>query len=193
MFPVSNPAQISNSSTKGSPNIAPTPQNSSREIKESECFLTSIKSLRQKLLKGKHRREFVCHWLINRLLELFIELSEILEKHTFVGIVDLPRSLSLIQYSTNLYLVNHGSLAYVLVLWIVDSNVMGVFREELFYQLGLRQFGDFRRLKLEPPPPLWTLVEIGVDAEGSVNTSKLSKTEVVDVSFIRACRESTAF
>lgn len=43
------------------------------------------------------------------------DLTEILEKHTFVGIVDLPRSLSLIQYSTKLYLVNHGSLAYVVV------------------------------------------------------------------------------
>ena len=44
----------------------------------------------------------------------FSDLTEILEKHTFVGIVDLPRSLSLVQYSTKLYLVNHGSLAYVL-------------------------------------------------------------------------------
>lgn len=66
---------------------------------------------------------------------------------------------------------------------------MRLFREELFYQLGLRQFGDFRRLKLEPPPPLRTLVEIGVNAERSVNTSRLSKTEIVDVSLTQACRE----
>ena len=59
MFPVSNPAQISNISIKGSLNV-PAPQNSSsQEIKESECFLTSVKNLRQNLLKGKHRRKFV--------------------------------------------------------------------------------------------------------------------------------------
>jgi len=42
------------------------------------------------------------------------ELTEILEKHIFVGIVDLHRCLSLVQYSTKLYLVNHDALAYVL-------------------------------------------------------------------------------
>jgi len=46
----------------------------------------------------------------------FLELSEILEKHTFVGIVDTHKCLSLVQYSTNLYLVNHSSLAYVVVI-----------------------------------------------------------------------------
>lgn len=39
------------------------------------------------------------------------DLSEILEKHVFVGIVDLDRCLSLLQHSTKLYLVNHGALA----------------------------------------------------------------------------------
>jgi hypothetical protein len=46
-------------------------------------------------------------------LKSHIDLSEILEKHIFVGIVDLDRCLSLLQHSTNLYLVNHGALAYV--------------------------------------------------------------------------------
>jgi hypothetical protein len=41
-----------------------------------------------------------------------IDLTEILEKHSFVGIVDLDRCLSLLQHSTKLYLVNHGALAY---------------------------------------------------------------------------------
>jgi hypothetical protein len=40
-----------------------------------------------------------------------LALSEILEMHTFVGIVDFDRCLSLIQHSTKLYLVNHGALA----------------------------------------------------------------------------------
>lgn len=54
-------------------------------------------------------------------------------------------------------------------------------REELFYQLGLRQFGDLSRMKLEPPPPLRTLIEIAVNAEKSTEGSELSKGEIVDV------------
>ena len=53
--------------------------------------------------------------------------------------------------------------------------------EELFYQLGLRQFGDISRLRLEPPPLLRSLVEIAVQAEESVKDSQLSKTQIVDV------------
>ncbi|KAG6868636.1 hypothetical protein C0993_012680 [Termitomyces sp. T159_Od127] len=147
MFPVTNPAQVMSSSSQGKDQDESSAKTlKSREIKESTCFLTSVLDLRRKILKGKHR-----------------QLTEILEKHTFVGIVDLPRSLSLIQHSTNLYLVNHGSLA-----------------EELFYQLGVRQFGNFSRMKLDPPPPLRILVEIAVNAEGSTKESKLSKSQIVD-------------
>jgi len=90
-------------------------------------------------------------------------LSEILEKHIYVGIVDLDRCLSLLQHSTKLYLVNHGALA-----------------EELFYQLGLRQFGDYSLIKLEPPPPLRAMVELAVDAEEGTINSRLSKAQIVD-------------
>jgi hypothetical protein len=54
-------------------------------------------------------------------------------------------------------------------------------REELFYQLGLRQFGDFSRIKLDPPPSLREMIEIAVEAENT-DTSKLSKSQIVDVS-----------
>ena len=54
-------------------------------------------------------------------------------------------------------------------------------REELFYQLGLRQFGDFNRIKLEPPPPLRILVTLAVDAEEGTKHSHLSKPELVEV------------
>ncbi|KAJ7695474.1 histidine kinase-like ATPase [Mycena rosella] len=143
MFPVPNPTHIEGqSSAKGK--AADTSK--SREIKESQCYLTSVKTLRQNAIKGKHK-----------------QLSEILEKHTFVGIVDLTKCLSLIQHSTKLYLVNHGALA-----------------EELFYQLGLRQFGDFSRLKLQPPPPLRTLIEIAVELEETTADSGLTKPQIVD-------------
>jgi hypothetical protein len=55
-------------------------------------------------------------------------------------------------------------------------------REELFYQLGLRQFGDYSRLKLEPPPPLRAMVKLAVDAEEGTKNSHLSKNQIVDVS-----------
>lgn len=52
--------------------------------------------------------------VLRRVFTFFVpELTEIIEKHVFVGIVDLPRCLSLIQHSTKLYLINHGALAYV--------------------------------------------------------------------------------
>ncbi|KAG6831060.1 hypothetical protein H0H92_012983 [Tricholoma furcatifolium] len=147
MFPVANPLQITKSSSQGKDQTESTTGTlRSRDIKESQCMLTSVVTLRQKIVKAKHRL-----------------LTEILEKHTFVGIVDLQRSLSLIQHSTKLYLVNHGSLA-----------------EELFYQLGVRQFGNFSRMKLDPPPSLRTLVEIAVNAEESTKESSLSKPQIID-------------
>lgn len=53
--------------------------------------------------------------------------------------------------------------------------------EELFYQLGLRQFGNFSRLKLQPPPPLRTLIEIAVELEEATEESGLTKPQIVDV------------
>lgn len=41
-------------------------------------------------------------------------LSEILKGHKFVGIVDYDLSLSLLQQSTRLYLIDHAALACVL-------------------------------------------------------------------------------
>ncbi|KAJ7839580.1 histidine kinase-like ATPase [Mycena olivaceomarginata] len=158
MFPVVNPTHIAGaSSAKGK-------SNADREIKESECTLTSVKRLRQKAIKGKHK-----------------QLSEILEKHTFVGIVDLNKCLSLIQHSTKLYLVNHGALAYAVIHFTSQrTSESHLFSEELFYQLGLRQFGNFSRLKLQPPPPLRTLIEIAVELEETTEESGLTKPQIVD-------------
>ncbi|KAI6134789.1 histidine kinase-like ATPase [Pisolithus croceorrhizus] len=90
-------------------------------------------------------------------------LTEIIRNHIFVGFVDNIRCLSLIQHSTKLYLVNHATLA-----------------EEMFYQLALRQFGNYRRLRLDPHPPLRTLVELAVNVERGTEQSGLEKTEIVD-------------
>ncbi|KAG8969768.1 DNA mismatch repair protein, partial [Tulasnella sp. 427] len=78
-------------------------------VPESQTTLVSINDLRAEVMKKRHGG-----------------FSEIVEKHTFVGVVDLKLSLALIQHSTKLYLINYGSLA-----------------EEMFYQLSVRQFGNF--------------------------------------------------
>ncbi|KAF4581677.1 DNA mismatch repair protein [Pleurotus pulmonarius] len=153
MFPVVNQATQPSPLLDAKVHDSPATQSPSplkiRDIKESECYLTSVLNLRHALIKGKHK-----------------QLTEILEKHTFVGIVDLQRSLSLIQHSTKLYLVNNGALS-----------------EELFYQLGLRQFGDLSRMKLQPPPSLRSLLQIAVNAEPSTKQSKLTKDQIVDKIF----------
>lgn len=95
------------------------------------------------------------------------ELSEILAQHTFVGVVDAPRCLSLVQHGTRLYLLNHGALS-----------------AELFYQLGLRQFGNFSRIRLDPPPDLRTLIALAVDAEEGVVQNGLDPHDIVNVSVI---------
>ncbi|KZV99557.1 hypothetical protein EXIGLDRAFT_738920 [Exidia glandulosa HHB12029] len=76
------------------------------------------------------------------------KLKEIMKDHTFVGLVDAQHALSLVQHGTKLYLLNHAIIS-----------------EELFYQLGLRQFGAYPRVALNPPPSLRKLVRIGLDAE----------------------------
>lgn len=128
---------------------------------------------------------------------LVIELSEILSDVTYVGIVDLPKSISLVQHSTKLYLADHSVLAYVRQLsysttpclesrttWNISSHHTALFlhvREELFYQLGVRQFGDFGRLHLNPPPSVRSLLELSVACEDSIYDYGLSVGSVVDV------------
>ena len=54
--------------------------------------------------------------------------------------------------------------------------------EELFYQLGLRQFGSLVRIKLSPPPPLRDLLRLAVDHADGVGATSLPSDEIVDVS-----------
>jgi DNA mismatch repair protein MLH1 len=54
-------------------------------------------------------------------------------------------------------------------------------REELFYQLGLRQFGRFVRIKLNPPPPLRDLIRLAVEHEEGKEAAKMSTEEITEV------------
>ncbi|WWD02458.1 hypothetical protein V865_000497 [Kwoniella europaea PYCC6329] len=121
--------------------------------------------------KGKEKdiQESICEF--DSILELRraarkggnADINEIMRKHAFVGVVDKQLCLSLIQHSTKLYLVNHASLA-----------------DEHFYQLGLRQFGAFNRLRLEPSPNLRELLKLAADDEQGLIEAGLEVDDVVE-------------
>ena len=58
-------------------------------------------------------------------------------------------------------------------------------REELFYQLGLRQFGNFGHFRLDPPAPLHRLISLAVENEDGIEKCGLQKVQVIDVRFNR--------
>ncbi|KAG4305613.1 hypothetical protein PORY_001169 [Pneumocystis oryctolagi] len=88
--------------------------------------LTSIKELRDEVIERR------CDVLTN-----------IFMNHIFIGLVDEERQLAAIQYSTELYFVDYGSLSF-----------------ELFYQIGLAGFANFGVIKLEPELSLVELLEM---------------------------------
>lgn len=60
MFPVISPAQQRPAGSDGSPGTSantPPQARAVKEIKESQCYLTSVKNLRAAVGKGKHNRE----------------------------------------------------------------------------------------------------------------------------------------
>ncbi|KAF8322563.1 DNA mismatch repair protein MutL [Clavulina sp. PMI_390] len=145
------PVPKSSSSTSPSSNVASaaaTPRKDKgkgKEIVDSECFLQSVLDLRADIAKQRHG-----------------ELSEILSDMTLVGIVDMPKSVALIQHSTRLYLIDYSALSC-----------------ELFYQLGVRQFGDFGRIHLEPSPSITDLIELAVACEEGIYDAGLTVGGVV--------------
>ncbi|GAA5960575.1 hypothetical protein JCM21900_002848 [Sporobolomyces salmonicolor] len=90
-------------------------------------------------------------------------LDTLFKNHSFVGVADLDHSVTLIQHQTKLYLINHTAIA-----------------EELFYQLGLRQFGRLSRIKLKPPPDLKQLIRLAVERDAGKSAAKLSIDQIVD-------------
>ena len=61
----------------------------------------------------------------------------------------------------------------------VAARSRPVHREEFFYQLGLRQFGNYNRLRLEPPPAIQTLVKLAVEAEPNFPRASMSIDQAV--------------
>lgn len=114
-------------------------------ILDSECTLTSVRHLRAQIVKAQHRN-----------------LSDIMQNHTFVGVVDLRKGLSLLQHETRLLLVNHEALI-----------------REFGYQLVLRQFGNLRRINLDPAPSLDDLVRLGLETTPGVPEDDASGIEEI--------------
>ncbi|PGH14110.1 hypothetical protein AJ79_03227 [Helicocarpus griseus UAMH5409] len=98
-------------------------------------------------------------------------LTDLFASLTYVGLVDERRRIAAIQSGVKLFLVDYGMV----------SN-------ELFYQIGLENFGNFGKINLESSPRLVDLLYLAVAAErdeirrqlledGSSNTAPL---EAVD-------------
>jgi DNA mismatch repair protein MLH1 len=130
--PGSLPGELDNAAARNGADVVKE-RRKTREIPQSICYLTSVLTLRENIKKVKHAGAqdillILCDVMTNG---YDLELTEILQKHVFVGVVDLDRELSVMQYLKKLYLVNHGTLAYVLHLQRCDEA-----RPTLFSQGG---------------------------------------------------------
>lgn len=99
------------SQDRGAVLAAPADEPKGREIVESTCEFTSILDLRRLARKkgdsgGRDNRTCV-GWLS------LSDVTELMHKHAFIGVVDRQLCLSLLQHSTKLYLINHASLGWV--------------------------------------------------------------------------------
>lgn len=175
MFPVANPAQVE--SQEAPVQNPETPK--TREIKESDCSLTSVKTLRQGLMNDKHQR--TCLYFLPLYHANFRRVDRNLGETHLCG---HRRSGTLFILDPTLYQLvpreSHCTCVRPPSLNSLSDRIYHHFSEELFYQLGLRRFGDISRLRLEPPPPLRSLVEIAVQVEETTD-SPLSKVEIVQV------------
>lgn len=126
----SQPGELDNAAARHGADVVKE-RRKTREIPQSTCYLTSVLTLRENVKKGKHtgvlRVPINFYDVMTNGYDL--ELTEILQKHVFVGVVDLDRELSVVQYLKKLYLVNHGALAYVLHLELCEEIRPTSFRQ----------------------------------------------------------------
>lgn len=64
-----------------------------RKIAESECTLASVRKMRERISKARHQG-----------------LTDVFQNHTFVGVVDTAKSLSLLQHRKELYIFDHAQI-----------------------------------------------------------------------------------
>lgn len=88
-----------------------------------------------------------------------------MKAHTFVGVIDIYSGRSMLQHGTKLFLVDHNALS-----------------EELFYQLGIRQFSSIGKLNLKPAPKLRELLEVAMESEPGAEENGLDPDKIINVS-----------
>ncbi|WFD00772.1 DNA mismatch repair protein Mlh1 [Malassezia yamatoensis] len=115
-------AQNSSSSQKWQENL---------DLTEPVCDLTSIQELREAVHLERH-----------------VVFTEVIQNHTFVGVIDFKLGTSLIQHGTQLYMVDHSALIACFA-----------------YQLALRHFSAFQSIAFDPPLPLRQMLAIGFQTE----------------------------
>ncbi|CAK7565694.1 MAG: DNA mismatch repair protein Mlh1 [Sporothrix epigloea] len=100
-------------------------------------------------------REVTVNWLksVRELKKAVVdtsssELTEVFKTYSFVGIVDERRRLAAIQSGVKLYLVDYGRACF-----------------ELFYQMGLNDFGNFGVIRFSPPLDLQRLLRLAYHHE----------------------------
>lgn len=79
-------------------------------------------------------------------------LTDMLAAHTFVGIVDDTRRIAAVQSGVKLLLIDYAALSFA-----------------HFYQLGLTDFGNFGRITLVPPLPLYDVLLQGASSDDSID------------------------
>ena len=78
-----------------------------------------------------------------------IGLKNVISNHSYVGTID--REFSLIQHNTCLYIANTPLLT-----------------RQLFYQITLKDFGNFGLIRLNPPAAINTLARLALDDTGNI-------------------------
>jgi DNA mismatch repair protein MLH1 len=85
-------------------------RNTGKEVPESLCEFASILELRRAVKKAGNRGESSFDLVLYGSLTFLSEITEMMQKHAFVGTVDKDLCLSLLQHGTKLFLVNHATL-----------------------------------------------------------------------------------
>ncbi|GAO49345.1 hypothetical protein G7K_3496-t1 [Saitoella complicata NRRL Y-17804] len=81
-------------------------------------------------------------------------LSDLFANHTWVGLVDEKRRLAAVQHTTKLYLIDYGAVSC-----------------ELFYQIGLTEFGNYGSIRLQPPLNLKSLLKAAMEVDEGGDTA----------------------
>ncbi|KAL2829936.1 DNA mismatch repair protein Mlh1 [Aspergillus cavernicola] len=96
-------------------------------------------------------------------------LTETIASHSYVGLVDEQRRIAAVQSGVKLYLIDYS-----------------MFCNELFYQIGLTDFGNFGTINLDPAPKLIDILRIAAEAEAETAQAQNNTNEEQQQIFVNA-------